>query len=143
MLVLMSDELSPAFARRGNSIVLDVDETLTVWADADKLARVFGNILRNAAAYSDPETEIRISAEKSGGFVRVMFQNRGEAIPEEKLSALFDKFYRLDEARISDTGGAGLGLAIAREIVRLHGGDIQASSSDGAILFIVELPEAD
>lgn len=143
MLMQLSDELSPVFSRRGNSIVLDADEQLIICADADKLARVFGNILKNAAAYSYPNTEIKISTEKSDDLIKISFQNKGDAIPAEKLSALFDKFYRLDEARISDTGGTGLGLAIAKEIILLHGGSIQAFSEDGTITFTVELPASD
>lgn len=143
MLMQLSGELSPVFSRRGNSIVLDADEQLIICADADKLARVFGNILKNAAAYSYPNTEIKIFAEKSDDLIKISFQNKGDAIPAEKLSALFDKFYRLDEARISDTGGTGLGLAIAKEIILLHGGSIQAFSEDGTITFTVELPASD
>lgn len=143
MLVQLSDELLPLFARRGNTIVLDVEDNLGLYADADKLARVFGNILKNAAAYSHPETEINISAHKSGRMVHITFQNQGPAIPAEKLATLFDKFYRLDEARKSDTGGAGLGLAIAKEIVLLHDGSIRADCSGDTITFTVELPAAD
>lgn len=140
LLTQLSDESAPVFSRRGNSVVLDVGEDLTVRADADKLARVFGNLLKNAAAYSAPGTEIKISAGAAGGLIQISFQNRGAAIPAEKLPALFDKFYRLDGARASDTGGAGLGLAIAKEIVLLHGGSIQASSEDDTVTFTVELP---
>lgn len=143
MLVQLSDELSPLFSRRGNSVILDVDENLTICADANKLARVFGNILKNAAAYSYPDTEIRISAEIRNHLVNLSFQNRGPAIPAETLSALFDKFYRLDKARISDTGGTGLGLAIAKEILHLHGGTIRAVSENDTITFIVRLPVKD
>lgn len=143
MLVQLSDELSPLFSRHGNSVTLDVDESLTVRADPDKLARAFGNILKNAAAYSYPDTEIRIFAEQCADTVHIYFQNSGPAIPAEKLSALFDKFYRLDKARASDTGGTGLGLAIAKEILLLHGGTIRAVSEDDRITFIVGLPAAD
>ena len=143
LLVQLSDELSPALSQHGNSIILDVDEDLTVCGDADKLARVFSNILKNAAAYSYPETAIRITAEKSQGVVNISFQNKGDAIPAEKLPSLFDKFYRLDEARISDTGGTGLGLAIAKEIILLHGGSIRASSEKDTVTFNIELPAAD
>lgn len=139
----LSDELSPIFSQRGNSIILDVDENLTVCGDADKLARVFSNILKNAAAYSYPGTEIKITAEKSHGLINIGFQNKGDAIPAEKLSALFDKFYRLDEARMSGTGGTGLGLAIAKEIVLLHGGSILASSENDTVTFTIKLPAAD
>ena len=140
LLVQLSDELSPVFAPHGNSVVLNMDENLTVRADPDKLVRVFGNILRNAAAYSDPKTEITISAEETAEQVRVSFQNQGDHIPAEKLSLLFDKFYRLDKARVSDTGGTGLGLAIAKEIILLHGGSIHAESGGHSVTITVCLP---
>ena len=85
-------------------------------------------------------TKITVSVENSEQQIIIFFQNFGEPIPSEKLSSLFDKFYRLDEARISDTGGTGLGLAIAREIVMLHGGTIKASSENEVITFSVALP---
>lgn len=140
MLVQLSDELSPVFALRGNSVVLDVDEDLTIYADPDKIVRVFSNILRNAAAYSYSGTEIVISASERDEEVTISFQNKGNHISDENLSSLFDKFYRLDKARISDTGGTGLGLAIAKEIVILHGGSIRADSGDNTVTFTVCLP---
>ena len=115
MLIQLSDELSPVFSQRGLSIKLEIDEDLTVCADADQLARVLSNILKNAAAYSYLNTEIRISTEKVRGHVFVIFQNKGNTIPAEKLSSLFDKFYRLDESRASDTGGTGLGWQLQRK----------------------------
>ncbi len=142
MLLQLSDELLPVLSGRGNSVVLNVDENLTVYADADKLVRVFGNILKNAASYSYVDTEIIISAEKNENQVRISFQNRGDAIPDEKLALLFDKFYRLDASRMSGTGGTGLGLAIAKEIVALHGGTICAASKNGLNTFSVCLPAA-
>ena len=70
----------------------------------------------------------------------IRFQNQGKTIPQEKLTSIFDKFYRMDEARNSNTGGAGLGLAIAKEIVTRHGGRIFAESEKGQVTFWVELP---
>ena len=70
----------------------------------------------------------------------IIFSNRGKQIPAEKLETIFEKFYRLDEARHSTTGGAGLGLAIAKEIVELHGGTIRAESDADETRFIVTLP---
>ena len=140
MLIQLSDEFSPVFSQRGLSTTLEVEEDFTVWADAEQLARVFSNILKNAAAYSQPNTEIRISAERTSKHISVMFQNKGNPIPTEKLSSLFDKFFRLDESRTSDTGGTGLGLAIAKEIVLLHGGTIHASCEEDTITFVVQLP---
>lgn len=139
LLVQLADEMTPLLAERGNRVVLKMDEDLTVRGDAEKLARVFGNILKNAAAYSDPRTEIMVSAKRAEQEVIIRFQNRGEEIPAEKLEALFDKFYRLDQARSTGTGGTGLGLAIAREIVLLHGGSIHAFSADHTVTFMVRL----
>ena len=142
MLVQLSDELFPVFAPRGNTVALHLAEDLTVEADPEKLARVFSNILKNAASYSYPHTEITISAEKSEHEVIIQFQNSGEDIPSEALASLFDKFYRADKSRSSDTGGTGLGLAIAKEIVTLHGGAISASSKNHVITFTISLPLA-
>lgn len=142
MLVQLSDELSPLLQERGNTAILKADENLTICGDPDKLARVFNNILKNAAAYSYPDTEIYISAEEKEDFVVISFTNQGKTIPEEKLLAIFEKFYRLDESRASRTGGTGLGLAIAKEIVSLHGGTISAESRNDIITFTIALPAA-
>lgn len=141
MLLQLSDELSPVLAANGNNVVLKADENLTVYGDPDKLARVFNNVLKNAAAYSFPDTEIIISAEKRGNNVVITFQNKGKTIPQDRLSTIFEKFYRLDEARFSNTGGAGLGLAIAKEIITLHGGIITADSKNNEITFSIALPD--
>ena len=106
------------------------------------MSRVFNNILKNAATYSDPNTEIIITATQQKGNVVISFYNQGRAIPQEKLSTIFEKFYRMDEARTSNTGEAGLGLAIAKEIVILHGGNIEAKSEDNTIIFTVTLPQS-
>lgn len=140
MLVQLSDELSPLLAANGNTARLIAEETLTVYGDPDKLARVFNNVLKNAAAYSYPNTEITITARAKSDIVEISFQNKGNTIPKEKLSAIFEKFYRLDEARTSNTGNAGLGLAIAKEIVTLHGGTISAVSEDNTVTFLISLP---
>lgn len=140
LLVQLTDEMLPVLEKNGNTVSLQADERLTVPGDPDKLARVFGNVLKNAAAYSYPDTEIVISAQEQAGAVTICFMNRGKTIPQNKLNSLFEKFYRLDEARTSGTGGAGLGLAIAREIVTLHGGTITAESRDKTVTFTVTLP---
>ena len=142
MLIQLSDELFPVLDARGNTVSLQLDENLTVNADPEKLARVFNNILKNAASYSDPNSEILISAEKTEQEVIIKFQNSGENISDEAIHSLFDKFYRADKSRSSDTGGTGLGLAIAKEIVILHGGQIRVSSKNHIVTFSVSLPLA-
>lgn len=141
MLVQLIDELSPTLSAKGIQAVLKADEDLTVYGDPDKLARVFNNILKNAAAYSYPDTQIPIVAEEKEGTVIISISNQGEHILQNKLTTIFDKFSRLDEARTSDTGGAGLGLAIAKEIIVLHGGHISATCEAHTITFVIQLPK--
>jgi len=140
MLVQMTDEFYPILSAKGNTAVLHASEDLTVTGDPVKLARVLNNVLKNAAAYSSPGTEITIAAEERENQVVIEITDCGPDIPESSLGTIFDKFYRLDEARTSDTGGAGLGLAIAREIVALHGGTISARSGGGTTVFTIALP---
>lgn len=140
MMVQISDELYPKLMERGKTMELEVPEDLHIRADSDKMARVFNNILKNAIAYSEPASPIRVSAHAEPGRVLIRFTNRG-AIPQDRLDDIFVKFYRLDAARSSATGGAGLGLAIARDIVRLHGGEVTARSDGENTVFTVVLPQ--
>lgn len=140
MLVQLIDEFYPVLSSNGNWAVLNADETLTVHGDSEKLARVFNNILKNASAYSYPDTEIQISAQKESDGILIQFENQGHSIPPDQLSTIFEKFNRLDDARKSDTGGAGLGLSIADEIIRLHGGEITVQSDNDTIRFRIFLP---
>ena len=140
MLFQMADEFYPIFHAHGNTAELDVGEELMVMADSMELARVFNNILKNAIAYSYPGTGIAVECGISRGNAQIVISNRGRTIPAHKLDTIFEKFFRLDDARATNTGGAGLGLAIAKEIVTLHGGAITASSEDEVTSFRVELP---
>ena len=142
MLLQMAEEFYPILTPGGKSVRLDVPEDLSLYGDPDKLARVFNNILKNAAAYSYPDTVIEIRARQERNAVRITFTNQGPQIPEAQLNAIFEKFYRLDSARSSSTGGAGLGLAIAKEIVTAHKGTISASSGPEGTVFTIELPES-
>ncbi len=90
MLVQLMDEASPILSENGNTAKLLADENLNVYGDPDQLARVFNNVLKNAAVYSYPNTEILISAKEEGQSVIITFQNQGKTIPEEKLAMLFE-----------------------------------------------------
>ena len=150
LLAQVADEFYPALAAHKNMAHVEVEgtartaedpgEPLVVEADAARLARVFGNLIKNAIAYSDEGTPVELCARREGEGVVVEVSDTGATIPSHKLRSIFDKFYRLDESRGSATGGAGLGLAIAREIVELHGGTISAASEAGRTTFAVTLP---
>ena len=141
MLEQLADELYGVLREKNLTCEVGAAEDMVVYGDADKLARVFDNILRNAVSYCYPNTKIRIQAEMTEEGNRIVVSNRGKQIPKEQLGTIFEKFYRLDEARHSTTGGAGLGLAIAKEIVELHGGTIRAESDEEETRFIVMLPK--
>lgn len=134
------DEFEPILKSKGNTVRLAVPQTLSYYGDPDKLGRVMSNLLKNAAAYSYPHSVITISAENTPDGLKLSFVNHGKTIPEHRLEMIFEKFYRLDDARSTNSGGAGLGLAIAREIVRQHGGSICAQSKDEITSFTVLLP---
>lgn len=141
MLEQTAYEFRPVFAKKNISYSLEAEPDLEIKCDADKLQRVFDNLFRNGAAYSFENSEIRIAAEKKPDGVTIRFLNHGNTIPEEKLQRIFEQFYRLDSSRATRTGGAGLGLTIAKKIVELHGGTITASSENEQIIFTVFLPE--
>lgn len=140
MLIQMADELYPQLSANGKKVEIIGDEELTVCGDPDKLARVFNNILKNAIFYSNEYSTITISAEKRDRTVVIQFRNDG-TIPQAKLSSIFEKFYRLDDARSTATGGSGLGLAIAKDIITLHGGTIEANSDESHTVFQITLPD--
>ncbi len=110
------DEFYPQLSAHGKQAVIHAPEDLTVSGDPDKLARVFNNILKNAAAYSEDNSIIDITAGLSGDVVSIEFKNTG-SIPKDKLAAIFEKFYRLDNARSSDTGGAGLDWRLQKKLL--------------------------
>ena len=140
MLEQMCSEFAPALAQQQLTVSLDLPERLHVVCDADKMARVFDNLLNNACHYAYPASTVYVRAWQEKGHATITFRNAGATIPPEKLSRMFEQFFRLDTSRASRTGNAGLGLAIAREIVNAHGGAITAKSAQEQILFTVTLP---
>ena len=141
MLEQVADEIYGVLQEKTLTCEIEAEENLMVYGDPDKLARVFDNILRNAVSYCYPNTTIRIEVKRIKQGNQITFSNKGKTIAPGKLDIIFEKFYRLDESRHSQTGGAGLGLAIAKEIVELHGGTIRAESRAEETCFIVTLPD--
>lgn len=140
MLEQLADECYGVMTQRNLTCRVAAEEELYLEGDPDKLARVFDNLLRNAISYSHRGTCIEITAVQIEDEIEIAFMNHGKPIPEDKLDMIFNKFIRVDAARNTQTGGAGLGLAISKEIVELHGGRIKAESQDGITRFIVDLP---
>ena len=122
------------------TVDIDIIEHIVMFADSDKIARVFDNLLKNAVNYSYENTVIRIGARIRRDKVIIKFRNKSDMISPEKLQRLFEKFYRADSSRGTSTGGSGLGLAIAKQITELHGGTIRAKSTTDFTDFTVILP---
>lgn len=139
MVVQIVDELYPKLIEHNKKIYVDISEDIMIYADAEKIARVFNNILKNAISYSDENSKIGIIAKEINERVEITFKSSGE-IPKDKVALIFDKFYRVDIARQSSTGGSGLGLAISKDIVSLHGGNIEVCCDEGFTEFKVVLP---
>jgi len=117
-------------------------EPLTVDADPARLTQVFGNLLDNAAKFTPAGGRIEISAHRREGEAIMTVADTGVGIPPEMLARVFDLFTQIDGAAVQLRGGLGIGLALVRDIVRLHGGDVEALS-DGEGLgsrFVVRLP---
>lgn len=133
------DESYPMMQKRNLKFKVTKPNNLIFLGDGDKLARAFGNLIKNAINYSYENTEIEIEMEEQEEKVRIVFRNKGDKIPEYKLEKLFEKFYRGDESRTSETGGNGLGLAIAKDIIELHNGSINVKNDSEFIEFYIEL----
>lgn len=134
------DETYPILSKNNKHVEVSLGEQTFIEVDAQRMARVFTNLLKNACNYSEGD-KIKISTVDEEGQIHIVFENEGN-IPKEHLEHLFDKFYRVDEARQTKTGGAGLGLAISKEIVAAHQGTIIAECKNGIFSMIVTLPKS-
>ena len=103
-------------------MIRNVPDDLVIRADARRMVQVVRNVVNNALAHA--ESRVEVSAARVGDRVEIRVADDGPGVPPEHVERIFDRFYRVDESRSRTTGGAGLGLAIARELVELHGGRI-------------------
>ena len=139
LLKQLIDECYPMLEKNNLKCVLNAKDKVNYLGDGDKLARAFGNLLKNAISYSYKNTTIEINVKEELDNLYITFRNKGDKIPDYKLEKIFEKFYRGDESRTSTTGGAGLGLAITKEIIELHNGKISVKNNDEYIEFDIVL----
>ena len=136
----LADEFYPLLKEKNQSLTYDGPETLNILADNEQLARVLNNLLKNAMNYGTVNSAIQLTLSSDSDLLTFSILNEGITIPENQLANIFEKFYRLDKSRSTKTGGAGLGLAIAKEIVLAHQGTITATSHKGLTTFTLSLP---
>jgi signal transduction histidine kinase/integral membrane sensor domain MASE1 len=135
--------MRPVFTEKAIEVIADLPDDAIVLGDARRLQQVCWNILSNSAKFLEPGGRIGISARQDGDTVALMIEDNGPGIPEDFLPFAFDQFRQADASVTRQHGGLGLGLAISRDLVQLHGGTIVAANrSDGGALFTVRLPSA-
>jgi len=141
LLTDLIEQMRPHAEARGLALTAQISANLTANVDADALTQVVLNLLDNAIKYPPAPGRVRLSAQRAGSELHIDVSDSGPGIPAEHLPYIFDRFYRVDRARSREMGGAGLGLAISRELTRAHGGDLTVHSVPGeGSTFAVCLP---
>ena len=126
---------------RGTEVRLVSAQPVTVQGDAELLRRAIENVIRNAIHHAPVATAVEASLETADGRAAVRIRDYGPGVPEEALPRIFDAFYRVETDRDRASGGAGLGLSIARRAVELHKGAIRARNAQPGLLVEIDLPE--
>lgn len=114
-----------------HDITFDIDPTLDMLGDADEMQSVFSNLIYNAIYYTPPNGIIKVSWKKNAEGIVFSVTDNGDGIPEDKISRLTERFFRMDKARSRATGGSGLGLAIVKHILSRHDSYLQITSTVG------------
>ena len=134
---------SPDLASRNITVsVADAGRLPRVEAEPDAIGQVVANLMQNAARYTNDGGEIVLRIRAEGPWVRCTIENTGSTIPTEELPFIWERLYRVDHSRTRASGGAGIGLAIVRQLIEAHGGQVGASSQNGRTSIWFRLPAA-
>ncbi|GLS00786.1 two-component sensor histidine kinase [Brevundimonas denitrificans] len=136
----LAADCAGGFSETGGAVVFDGGGALPVEADPAALRRALGNLIANAVKYGGAA---RVKAFAQDGRAVVTVEDDGPGLPEDELEAVFEPFHRAERSRSRETGGAGLGLTVARQAARAHGGDVTLSNrSEGGLVARLHLPLA-
>lgn len=134
---------SPELATRRIDVrVEDAGSVPRLLAEPDAIGQVVSNLMQNAARYTDDGGEIVVRLRAEDGWIRCAIENTGAEIPPDELPSIWERLYRVDPSRARASGGAGIGLAIVRQIVEAHGGQVGAASTGGRTSIWFRLPAA-
>lgn len=137
----MIEEFYPLFNENNLECTLRRNiDSLILNVDGELMARAVQNLISNAIKYGKDGKRVFIELEKFEHEVQIRVTNFGLVIPQESIGHIFDKFYRVEESRSSQTGGSGLGLNIAQQIAVLHGGTIDVTSGSDGTCFTIAIP---
>jgi two-component system sensor histidine kinase BaeS len=132
----------PAIQDKEITLVTEfLEDADTVQADRDKFLQAVSNLLDNCTKYTPHKGSVSISCRRLPQGIEVRFCNSGPTIPVDDLPFIFERFFRIDRSRSRDAGGAGIGLAITKELIEAHGGQVGADSADGHTCIWFTLPE--
>ncbi len=134
--------VAPAAERAGLEVAIDVPDRLLSRANPDHLAQVLANLLSNAVRYTPSGGTITVRAERRPGDLVISVTNTGDGIPPDDLDRVFERFYRVEKSRDRARGGAGIGLAIVKQLVEAAGGRVGVESADGLTRFWFTVPGA-
>ncbi len=109
-------------------------------ADPDLLSQALHNLIDNALKYTSPGGEVHVRVVPEEGVLRIAVTNTGDGIASDDLPHIFERFYRGEKSRSRETGGAGIGLSIVKEVARIHGGQVGAESNRGLTTVWLMLP---
>ncbi len=135
-----ADLVAPALARRSIDLSVSVGESLVVRGRPDELTQVLANLLQNAVRYTPAGGQVEVSAAQGAEGVTVQVANSGPGIPPDDLPHVWERFYRVEKSRDRARGGAGVGLAIVKQLVEDAGGKVGAASDGGWTTFWFRLP---
>src|SRR5699024_12650014 len=125
------ERIQPVFAEKKILLRVNCHNELIVFSDPERFQQVFVNILDNAKKHSDGGSKISIEVKQTNHHITITNIDEGEGIHEQDLPYIFDRLYRVEKSRSRQSGGAGLGLSITKEIVESHGGSIEVRSQQG------------
>lgn len=145
MAMQLGQFMQPLFEEAGQELTLQIQEDLPLaFVDPDRIRQVMGNILVNASRYSGHGTRVLLRAHAKGHMISIEVCDNGAGIPLTDLPHIFEQFYRGEKSRNRENGGSGIGLALARRYVEIHGGRISAENQlSGGACFAIELPQAE
>ncbi len=135
-----ADLVSPALTRRSIALSVEVAPRIHARLRADQLTQVLANLLQNAQRYTPEGGQVRVTATRTPSGIDIRVANTGPGIPDDDLPRIWERFYRVEKSRDRERGGAGIGLAIVRQLVESAGGGVGVTSSGGWTEFSVRLP---